>query len=107
MVETLCACRAQSVDDKRSTNIYHPFLKRFACCCLLLSALVGTAQTRVLVDHVGYEAASVKQAFIVGTAQDHPLQFSLVDYATGKTVMTASLTPGTQVDHWGGWVFWT
>jgi hypothetical protein len=80
---------------------------RFACCCLLLSALVGAAQTQVLVDHVGYETASVKQALIVGTAQDHPLQFSLVDYETGKIIMTANLRPSGRVDHWGGRVFWT
>src|SRR5260370_42680637 len=107
MVKNLSACRAQSADEKRNTNIYHHCLMRFACCCLLLSALVSAAQTRVVVAQVGYETASSKQALIVGTAQDHPLQFSLVDYATGKTVITASLTPGTQVNHWGGRVFWT
>jgi Glycosyl hydrolase family 9/Cellulase N-terminal ig-like domain len=107
MVENLRACRVQSVSNVRNTNIYRRCLRRFACCCLLPSALVGAAQTSVLVDHVGYETASVKQAFIVGTAQDHPHQFSLVDHATGKTVMTANLTPGSQVDHWGGRVFWT
>jgi Glycosyl hydrolase family 9/Cellulase N-terminal ig-like domain len=88
-------------------NIHYDGLKRFAFCWLLSSAFVCAAQTRVLVDHVGYEIASPKQAFIVGTAQDHPLQFSLVDHATGQTVMTAGLTPGRQVDHWGGRVFWT
>jgi hypothetical protein len=62
---------------------------------------------RVLVDHVGYEAGSVKTALIVGTEQDHPKQFSLVDEATGKTVMTSVLTPSGQVDHWGGRLFWT
>jgi Glycosyl hydrolase family 9/Cellulase N-terminal ig-like domain len=107
MVKYLGVCRAQSIDDKKSTNIYRHFLKRLACCCQLLSALVGAAQTAVLVDHVGYETSSAKQAFIVGTAQDHPFQFSLVDHATGKTVMRGGLTPGTQVDHWGGRVFWT
>jgi glycosyl hydrolase family 9/cellulase-like Ig domain-containing protein len=77
------------------------------CCCLLPSVVVGMAQTRVLVDHVGYETASVKQAIIVGTPQDHPRQFLLVDHATGKTVMTANLASGGGVDHWGGGVFWT
>jgi hypothetical protein len=54
----------------------------------------------------GYETTSVRQAFIVGAAQDHPIQFSLVDHATGKTVMTAS-PPGAKVAHWDGRVFWT
>jgi hypothetical protein len=106
MVKNFSAYRAQSADYARGTNIYRRCLKQFASCCLLLSALVSAAQTRVVVDHVGYETASIKQAFLVGTTQDPPLQFSLVDHATGKTVMTAGLTPGTQVDHWGGRVFW-
>jgi Glycosyl hydrolase family 9/Cellulase N-terminal ig-like domain len=88
-------------------NIYRHCFKLFACCFLLSFALVGSAQTRVLVDQVGYETASVKQALIVGTEQDPPRRFSLVDDATGKPVMTGSLTPGTQVDHWGERAFWT
>lgn len=96
MVKNLSAYRAQSADDTRGMNIYRRCLKQIASCCLLLSALVSAAQTRIVVDHVGYETASIKQAFLVGTAQDHPLQFSLVDHATGKTAMTG-LTPGTQV----------
>ncbi len=107
MVESPNACRVQSADDERGRDGYRLWLKRFACCTLLASGLVGAAQTRVLVDQVGYETASVKQAIIVGTEQDHPQQFSLVDQATGKTVMTGGLTAGTQVDHWGGRVFWT
>ena len=86
-------------------------VKLFVGCCLFSFALAGTAQAqvqpRVLVDQVGYETASVKQALILGTEQDHPRQFSLVDAATGKTVLTADLTPSGEVDHWGGRVFWT
>jgi hypothetical protein len=107
IVEKLRACRVQSADCERSTNIYRHCLKLFAACCLLAFTLIGTAQTRVLVDHVGYETVSVKQALIVGTEQDHPQQFSLVDNVTGKTMMTGNLTPSGQVDHWGGRVFWT
>jgi hypothetical protein len=62
---------------------------------------------RVLVDQVGYERVSVKRALIVGTEQDHLSTFTLIDDATGKAVMTASLTPNGQVDHWGSRVFWT
>lgn len=61
----------------------------------------------MLVDHVGYETRSSKIALIAGTEQDHFQQFSLVDDATGEVVMTASLRPGVQVDHWGGHRFWT
>jgi len=62
---------------------------------------------RVLVDQVGYERVSGKRALIVATEQDHLTTFTLIDGATGKAVMTASLTPNGQVDHWGSRVFWT
>jgi hypothetical protein len=67
---------------------------------------MGASQTRVLVDQVGYETSSIKQAIIVGTEQDHPRGFSLVDRTTGKIVMQADLAEGRQVDHWSGRVFW-
>ena len=62
---------------------------------------------QVLVDHVGYETRSVKQALIVGTEQDHPQKFSLVDTATGVAVTSGDLTPNGKVDAWGARVFWT
>ena len=74
--------------------------------CMLCFALRGFAQTRVLVDQIGYERISVKQAMVMGTEQDHPAQFSLVNDKTGKTVMTAALMPGGHVDRWGKWTFW-
>ena len=61
----------------------------------------------MLVDHVGYETGSAKTALIVGTEQDHLQQFSLIDEATGKPVMTGNLIPEGQVDHWDGRLFWT
>jgi hypothetical protein len=70
-------------------------------------ASVCAAQLRVLVDQVGYETHSPKQALILGTAQDQPKQFSLVDDATGKTVLTGELTPSGNVEAWGDRVFWT
>jgi hypothetical protein len=63
-------------------------------------------QVQVLVDHVGYETKSVKQALIVGTEQDHPQKFSLVNAATGIAVTSGDLTPNGQVNAWGGRVFW-
>src|SRR5277367_3980457 len=81
-----------------------PFLV-ICCSWLLASACLG--QSHVLVDHVGYETRSAKQALILGTEQDHPQQFSLVDSVTGKAVLTGNLAPGGQVDAWDGRVFWT
>jgi hypothetical protein len=68
-------------------------------------ACVGELQ--VLVDHVGYETRSTKQALVLGTEQDHLQKFSLVDAATGSSVMSGTLNPQGQVDAWGTRIFWT
>jgi hypothetical protein len=67
----------------------------------------GLGQMRVLVDQVGYETTAPKQGLVVGTKQDHPTQFSLVDSNTGKAVLTSALKPSGEVYDWGGRVFWT
>ncbi len=85
----------------------HQGLRILGYCGLVVFALAGEAQSRVLVDQVGYEASSTKQALVMGLARDSPREFSLVDDATGKTVMTGHLTAGVDVDHWGERRFWT
>ena len=61
----------------------------------------------MLVDHVGYELHAPKQAVLVGSAQDSPLQFSLVDADTGKTVLSGKTVVAGEVKAWDGRVFWT
>jgi hypothetical protein len=78
-----------------------------AVCSLGSFALPCLGQLHVLVDQVGYETGAQKQAIVVGTEQDHPQQFSLVDTTSGRTVLTGKLTPDGSVDEWGGRVFWT
>ena len=51
---------------------------------------------------VGYETRAPKQALITGTARNHPQEFSLVDAATGKAVLTGTLTSASQVHAWDG-----
>jgi hypothetical protein len=62
-------------------------------------------QLQVLVDQVGYEARAPKQALIMGTAHDDPQQFSLLDAASGKAVLSGTLTSAGQVHAWGG-AYW-
>ncbi|WP_433963826.1 glycoside hydrolase family 9 protein [Tunturiibacter gelidiferens] len=64
-------------------------------------------QLNVVVDQVGYETRSPKDAIVVGTVRDHPEKFSLVDTTSGQIVLTGSLIPKGPVDSWGGRVFWT
>jgi hypothetical protein len=61
----------------------------------------------VLVDHVGYELHSTKQALIEGTAQDHPDRFALIDSDTGKTFLTGPIKSAGEVHNWGPRIFWT
>ena len=79
---------------------------------LLIAAIVAVgcqdclSQTHVVVDQVGYETTSLKQALVVGTTQDHPTQFALVDSDTGKTVLNGDLKASGEVYNWGGRFFW-
>jgi hypothetical protein len=83
-------------------------LKLFLAICLgSLSAQACAGQIFVVADQVGYDIQAPKQAIVVGTEQDHPQQFALLDVDTGKTVLTGDLTPSGQVHSWGGRVFWT
>ena len=64
-------------------------------------------QLQVLVDQVGYETHAQKQALVLGTEQERPQQFSLIDAVTHKTVLTGKLTADGRVNGWGDRVFWT
>ena len=97
-MEQITECRAHRVKG----------LKVWLAVSVLLAAVGrGAAQSRVLVDQVGYETDAQKRAILMGTSADHPKRFSLVDDADGGVVMTGGVTAGEQVGHWGGRVFWT
>jgi len=81
---------------------------RFLLLLILAGALgSAAAQVRVLVDQVGYERSAPKHALAMGSAQDAPKTFALVDAETGATVLQGDLKPSGQVFDWGGRVFWT
>ena len=61
----------------------------------------------MLVDQVGYELQAPKQALVVGSAQDHPMRFELMDSDTGQVVFKGDLKPAGAVHAWDGRVFWT
>jgi Glycosyl hydrolase family 9/Cellulase N-terminal ig-like domain len=63
---------------------------------------VSSGPIKVLVDQVGYETTSPKQALILAGSQDHPDKFSLVDAATGKIVFSDTLKPAGKSDAWEG-----
>src|ERR1700756_1169405 len=82
---------------------------QLATAIALLTPLAH-AELHVMVDQVGYETGSPKQALVLGTEQDHPQQFTVVDSETGKTVFTGDLRPAGKVYNWtGAWGgnYWT
>ena len=72
-----------------------------------VSAQACLGQLRVLVDQVGYDSQAPKQAIVMGTAQDQPQRFELIDSETGKSVFQSELAKSGEVQSWEGRVFWT
>ena len=83
-------------------------IRLVAFSSIVLAASACVAQVRVLVDHVGYEASAHKRALIVVEGDDSsvPKSFSLLDAATGKSVLTGPLETAGAVDRWGDRQFW-
>ena len=68
----------------------------------------ATASVHVLVDQVGYELNSPKQALVVGTAgEPSPHKFSLINADNGKSVLNGNLKSSDEVHAWTGMIFWT
>jgi hypothetical protein len=96
--------KKQPLKQEKNKSLWSGFP---AVLCLIFLASPGFAQLHVLVDQIGYETHAQKQAIVMGTAQDHPQEFSLVDTVTGKTVLSGKLMSDGQVHSWGERVFWT
>src|SRR5580698_8777244 len=93
-------------------NPMKTFLHHFTALCALLFALlvVGNARgqdVKVLVNHIGYEPDAAKRAVIRGHANDEVTTFTLIDCATGKSVLAGSAEKIGAVAHWKDWIFWT
>jgi hypothetical protein len=83
-------------------------LRTLAVICGLVIAQIGFGQNvKVLVNHIGYEPDAPKRAAILGRAGDDVTKFKVIDYATGKNVLSGSAVKIGPVDHWKDWYFWT
>jgi hypothetical protein len=98
--------RKIATNFKEDRTIRRIWMQILTVCLWWSCPFACLGQLQVLVDHVGYETRSNKQALVLGTEQDHPQKFSLVDAVTGDAVMTGDLTHRGQVDAWGTRVFW-
>jgi len=65
------------------------------------------ASLRVLVDQVGYDLQSPKQALVIGSKTDAtPTGFSLVSAESNELVLDGSVKPAGEVHAWNGMIFW-
>lgn len=78
----------------------------WAIGCFGVFVLPSFARLAVLTDQVGYETDAPKIAIVMGTGQDRPRRFSLIDTASGKAMLQGNLIPSGRVKGWGGRVFW-
>ncbi|NII10766.1 glycoside hydrolase [Oleiagrimonas sp. C23AA] len=61
----------------------------------------------VLVDQVGYDLATSKQAIVQGHDDEHYTRFRVVDTVSGEVVLRGPLHDAGHVDHWRHWHYWT
>src|SRR5271170_76782 len=85
-------------------------LRLLTFCSAALLASASLAQVHVVVDHVGYETKAPKQALVVvegSKGQAVPQSFTLLDAATGESLLSGPVTSAGTVDRWRGRAFWT
>ena len=79
----------------------------FILCGLLMAHTVSAQDIKVLVNHLGYEQDAPKRAVILGHAGDSVTGFTVIDTATGKSLLSGTASPAGPVDQWKDWYFWT
>ncbi len=73
-------------------------------------ALAGAGlalDAKVLVNHVGYDAAGPKRAVILGRAGDEFSGFKILNGATGEEALSGIFVFVGPVQKWKDWRFWT
>lgn len=84
----------------------------FAMSSVLSSLLVfavtaSAAESKVLTNHLGYEAGGPKHAVIHSKAGDEFSSCALKNYADDRTVLTVTPEAAGPVQKWRDWYFWT
>ncbi len=85
----------------------HAYHKLAIVCSWLLVQTSFGQELKILINHLGYEADAPKHAIILGHAGDVVTSFKVIDDATGKNVLSNSVTQIGPVDQWKDWFFWT
>ncbi len=89
-------------------NRVHIYFRLFAAILFLLICPGVFAQSiRILANHIGYDVNGPKNAVIQGHAGDEANNFAVIDYATGKQVLSGTASKVGPVDQWKDWLFWS
>ena len=84
------------------------FLRTLALLCGLLVVQTGWSQSiKILTNHIGYEPDAPKRAVVLGHATDQVTTFTIINEATGQSVLSGKAIKAGPVDHWKDWYFWT
>jgi hypothetical protein len=78
-----------------------------AVCSFLLCAVSYAAESKILTNHVGYEAFGPKHAVILGRAGDSLSKCALKNYADHGQVLEITPVSAGAVKKWRDWYFWT
>src|ERR1700758_3990739 len=70
-------------------------------------ALAQGGESKVLTNHLGYEATGPKHAVIFGTAGDEFTLCALKTYAGDQAVLTVAPKAAGRVQKWRDGYFWT
>jgi hypothetical protein len=77
------------------------------CLLILTSASAVAGDSKVLTNHLGYEATGPKHAVILGKASDEFTSCTLKQYGNDQTILTVAPRSVGPVQKWRDWYFWT
>ena len=84
--------------------------KRLLSVLLFGIGLVSAAaagETKILINHIGYDPAAAKRAVVQGLPGGAWSTFKVIEQATGKAVLTGAAVSVGPVHKWKDWHFWT
>ena len=79
----------------------------FLALLLCGSAVPAAEPAQVLTNQLGYDPFGPKRAVIRGTTADEIQSFAVRTYPDGTLVYRGKTAPGTGVDRWKNWRFWS
>jgi hypothetical protein len=74
---------------------------------LSLVSGASAGDSRILINHIGYDAGGAKQAVLQGSPGGAWSGFKVIEAGTGKAVLAGAVVSVGPVQKWKNWNFWT